>query len=97
MLKFQRSVNLSRKFLCRTGSVCKLPDQGTLLRQALPSSQSSTRSDYQFFIVSSLLVGVEGVTPRRLRVGVVAHPSNAAGLPNGTDVVAETRQEIVPI
>jgi hypothetical protein len=44
---------------------------------------------YQFLIDSSLLEGVSGVTPLRIRVGVVADPSKAAGLPSGTDVVAE--------
>jgi hypothetical protein len=35
-----------------------------------------------------LFDGVRGVTPLTVVVGVVADPSRAAGLPNGTDVVA---------
>ena len=40
-------------------------------------------------IVSNLLEGVRGVTPLSVVVGVDTLPSKAAGLPNGTEVVAE--------
>ena len=40
-------------------------------------------------IVSNLLEGVRGVTPLSVVVGGDTLPSKAAGLPNGTEVVAE--------
>ena len=52
-------------------------------------TQKTVFDCYQFLIDSSLFDGVRGVTPRKPNVGVVADPSKAAGLPKGTEVVAE--------